>query len=135
MDQSTELRMIEAMERIALSYESISASLAGVNVKLEKVVTKFCPERAEPREAIVTHIPSPDDRLREAQGSSNEPINKWLTDVFDPESEEEVIGSREREFLAGQEERRRTKAFAKVGGTAGPISGRHPTIEGKAGAA
>lgn len=76
-----------AMERIASSLESIAESF-GQWVTLQQArFEKEYPVRVS-RDALITHTPSPEEELKEAQGSSDEPIDRWID-----------IGSAEEKFL------------------------------------
>jgi hypothetical protein len=76
-------------ERIVVAIERIAEALAGIYETKQKELAKRYPERKEPRDAVVTRIPTEDDRIREEHGASEEPIEEW-------------IGIREREYLANR---------------------------------
>jgi hypothetical protein len=90
--------MTEDLEiRLVVAFEQIAEALTGIYETGERQFAKQWPERKEVREAVVTRIPSEEDRIREQHGSGDEPTEQWLT-----LNEEEAIGEREREFLDGQ---------------------------------
>lgn len=87
-------------ERFVLSFDKIAQAMAGIHETYKEQVAKQFPQRsAEVREAVVTRVPTQEDRIREQQGASIAPIADWL----DLEAgEEDDIGVREREWLAKQ---------------------------------
>jgi hypothetical protein len=90
------------VERFALSFEKIAGALEGLNETYRRHYEKLYPERKEVREAVVTRVQNEEDRIREAQGASVQPLNRWLSDVEDEEAESEFVGVREREWLDAQ---------------------------------
>jgi len=78
-----------AFERMARSMEDIRDVLTHwVNIE-QKRFDKEYPAKREPKDATITHIPTAEDRLKEEQGASEEPIEEWT-------------GLREQEFIARQ---------------------------------
>lgn len=94
-------------ERFVLSFEKIAAALEGMDETYRRHLDKLYPERREVREALITRVPNEEDRLREAQGSSGQPLDQWLSEVEDEEEGNEFIGVREREWLDAQKPFRR----------------------------
>ena len=95
-------RIIDSVERTAAAWDSIAHALAGINVSIQKFQRRYASDprsKDDAREAVVTRIPTDEDRAKENQGASDRPIGEW----FDLEEPEEEIGPRERQFL---EERR-----------------------------
>lgn len=105
MDEVTQLtgilqQIVSLQDRFVLSFEKIASSLALIGETYQKQTAKQYPDRSgEVREAVVSRVPTQEDRIREEQGASGEPIGKWLSEVVEEESEEEDIGTREREWL------------------------------------
>lgn len=99
-------------ERLVVAFESIAKSLAGIDESAKKAVSRVWPEPKEPRQAVVSRVATEEDRIREAQGSSTEPITEWLSEI----KEEPFIGEREKAFLEEQEAeaKRQRDANAKV---------------------
>jgi hypothetical protein len=85
----------ELDERFVLAVEHIAAALEGLHVTRQKEFERQFPDPQRFREAVVTRVPTEEERIREAQGSSANTIEEWLGEL----DEEEVIGLREREFL------------------------------------
>lgn len=83
-------RFVSAFERIAISLE-------GINETHRQQFQRQYPEKREVREAILSRVPSEEDRLREEQGASSQPIDEWLGEL-DEETKQD-IGVREREWL------------------------------------
>ena len=53
-------------------------------------------KHSDPREAIISRLPTKEDILKKQTGNTDGPVEEWLGE-FDPEEE---IGPRERDFLA-----------------------------------
>jgi hypothetical protein len=84
----------EQEERLTLALEKLAQALAGIDETKRQEFARRWPERKEPRDAVVTRIPNEEDLIREAHGSSNESLAEWLN----PPAEEELVGTREREW-------------------------------------
>jgi hypothetical protein len=91
-------------ERLVLSFEKVALALEGLNETYRRQFAKQYPERREVREAIVTRVPTREDKIREEQGASDRPLSEWLSDIEDEEESAgaDDIGVREREWLAAQ---------------------------------
>lgn len=87
------------VERFILSFEKIATALEHLHETCQRHLEPPDPERRDPREAVVTRVPNAEDRIREAQGASPQPLAEWLSAVEDEETEQEFIGRREREWL------------------------------------
>jgi hypothetical protein len=87
------------VERFVLSWEKLAAALEGLNETYRRQFEKHHPERPQRREAVVSRVQTEEDRLREAQGASTQPLNDWLSEVEDEEEGREFVGVREREWL------------------------------------
>ena len=83
-------------ERFVVSFEKIAFALEGLNETYRQIYEKQFPERREVREAVVSRVPTEEDRIREAQGASNMSIGDWLSDIAE---QEDNIGVREREWI------------------------------------
>jgi hypothetical protein len=77
-----------------VSFEQIATAIGGISEAYKKQVERQYPDRQQFREAKVTRVPSEEDRIREAQGASDAPIDQWLGEDI-----EEDIGVREREWI------------------------------------
>lgn len=88
-----------AMERIAVAFEHIAAVA-------QAWYNRTYPVRSEASDATVTHIPTPEDALKEDQGATGEPLDDWLTDVIGPREQKLVEG----ELAKGSVERDPTKS-------------------------
>jgi hypothetical protein len=93
------------VERFVLSFEKIGAALEGLNETYKRHLEKLYPERPERREAVVTRVQTEEDRIREAQGASGQPLGDWLSEVDDEEEEREFVGVREREWLSARRQK------------------------------
>jgi len=103
-------------ERLIASWEAIARGLGEFNEIARGAISKQWPEARERRDAIVTKLLTPEEKLKVKTGNTDGPIDEWLGE-FDPEDE---IGPREREFLARQaEELASSKAAPKAGGQSG----------------
>jgi hypothetical protein len=95
-------QIIDVAQRGITAFESIAHSLAGINVSMQKFARKYAPEprrQEDAREAVVSRVPTDEDRAKEAQGASNKPIGEWF-DLDD--NEEEEIGPREKQLREKQ---------------------------------
>ncbi len=100
----------DQFERFVVSFESIARSLEGLNDTAERAFNKQFPEPSLPREAVITRVRSDQDKLREAQGASDQPSGEWLSGIV---KGREFIGVREREFLKEQQQNARAKGRDK----------------------
>jgi len=103
-------------ERLVAAWEGIAKGIGDLHEAARDVISKQWPEARERRDAIVTKLLTPEEKLKVKTGNTDGPIDEWLGE-FDPEDE---IGPREREFLARQaEELASSKAAPKAGGQSG----------------
>jgi hypothetical protein len=104
--------MLVLAERFVAAIESIALSMEGLNASSKKAVNSVFPERREPGEARVTHVPTEEDILEEELGQSDtRPITQWGSFGTD----DEPIGVREHEFIE--------RSSAKAQGSATTLSG------------
>jgi hypothetical protein len=87
--------LLEQDERFVHALEQIAAALKGIDETRKQEFERRFPVRKEFREAIVTRVPSEEDRIREEHGASTGSLEEWLGEL----GGEEFIGTREREFL------------------------------------
>lgn len=105
----------EQEERLVASWEAIAAGLGALNETARSAISKQWPDSRERSDAIVTRIPTAEDKIRAQTGNTEGPIEEWLGE-FDNEQGE--IGPREAEFLARQAKKSsRSKASSKAGGS------------------
>jgi hypothetical protein len=90
------------IERFVVAWEKIAGALGDLNETYRRHFEKLYPERKEFRDAVVSRVPTQEDRIREAQGASGKPLDEWLSEVEDEEAESEFVGVREREWLDAQ---------------------------------
>lgn len=110
-------------ERVVLALEKIATALAGLDDTHRRQFSRRYPEKTQFREAIVTRVPTEDDRLREAHGASTRPLSEWLSELSEEEVEGEEqdpyrnqdVGVRERAWLEKEKERAHTGAHAEDG--------------------
>jgi hypothetical protein len=91
--------------RLVLSFEQIARALNGLNETYKRHFAKQYPDRPF-REAVVTRIPTEEDKIREAHGAGGgSRIEDWLSELDEEERQEREgdIGVREREWLDAQE--------------------------------
>jgi hypothetical protein len=99
----TDDHLISLVERLVVSQERLATALEGLNETYRRHYDRQYPERRQVRDAVVTRVPTEEDRLREAQGgSATRPLSEWLSEVQDEEEESEYIGVRERDWLSAQ---------------------------------
>jgi hypothetical protein len=98
-------------ERLVVSFERISEALEALSGTGKRFFDKQFPEPREHREAIISRIPTAEDKLKIEQGNTNNPLGEWLS----LDSEEEELGPRERAFLEVQaKERSKLDASTKA---------------------
>lgn len=92
-------------------------AVGDLNETARTAIGKQWPEARERREAIVSKLPTPEEKIKAQTGNTDGPIDEWLGE-FDPEEE---IGPREKEFLAEQGRQQkfssRPKASTKASGS------------------
>jgi len=71
MNEQTEERLTVAFERIADSLERL-ATLSENRYQHE------FPTRKVPQDVTLTRVPTEEDRIREDQGASDEPLEEWI---------------------------------------------------------
>lgn len=71
MDNEQEERLVQALELLGSSMERL------YHVMQARFDIDHPPPK-ERNESTVTHLKTPEDRLREAQGDSEEPIEEWV---------------------------------------------------------
>jgi hypothetical protein len=98
-------RDTRAMERLATAFEAIALTLA-------QFYDKMYPPKHEPRDVTLTRIPTEEDKIREAQGSTQETTDQWLD-----------IGPRERALLENPPAKKTRRAPRRVtpAGSVSPI--------------
>jgi hypothetical protein len=102
----------EQEERLVVAWEGIAQKLGDLNEAARSAISKQWPEVRERRDAVVSTLPSPEEKLKAQTGNTDGPVADWLGE-FDPEEE---IGPREKEFLARQgKPATRSKAPKKAG--------------------
>ena len=96
-------------ERFVLSFEKIASALEGVNETYRRHYTRQYPEPGPVRDAVVTRVPTEEDRIREAHGASTRPISEWLEELDGEEraEAEQDIGEREREWIERNKQQKR----------------------------
>jgi len=89
-------RGIAALEGLAVQFGRIADALEGLNGTAKGAANRFWPEPREPREPVVSRIPTEEDKAKENQGriDESESIEDWLS-IGNPE---ESWGEREREW-------------------------------------
>lgn len=85
-------------ERLVAAWEAIAKGLGDLNETARDAISRQWPNVREPREAVISRIPTAEEKARERTGNTTGPIEEWLGE-FDPEEE---IGPREKDFLARQ---------------------------------
>jgi len=106
----TEDQVNALVERFVLSFEKIATALEGLDETYKRHYNRQYPEKGPVREAIVTRVPTKEDRIKEAHGASDRPIDDWLEEL---EGQDEDLGVREREWLERQNQRRRNAGPGK----------------------
>ena len=87
-------------ERLAASFDKIAVALEGLHEEARKAGKRYWPEPGQQKEAIVSHVPTEEDRIRERQGiDEGKPIDEWLSDLGDPEGDAGIVGERSRQWI------------------------------------
>lgn len=98
----TDDQMSALAERLVMSFEKIAVALEGLDVTYRRHYEKLYPERKEIRDAVVSRVPTEEDRIREAHGASDKPVTEWLNDIEREEEDAQDVGVRERQWLEAQ---------------------------------
>lgn len=88
----------EQNERLVLAWEGLVKAVGDLNETARSAISKQWPEARKPAEAIISRVPTAEDKIKKETGNTDGPIDEWLGE-FDSEEE---IGPREREFIAAQ---------------------------------
>lgn len=99
MSPDQEIELYAMAERLTLSFEKIAKALTGLHDIEKRKFGKLYPKRPKQRDAIVTRAFNEDDRIKEAHGASDRPIDEWIGDLG------EFVGVREKEFLEERDAR------------------------------
>jgi len=104
----------EQEERLVVAWEAMAKGVGELNEIARSAISKQWPDARERRAAVVTTIPSAEDKIKEQTGNTSGSVEEWLGE-FDPEEE---IGPREKEFIARQAKKSsRSKASRKTSGS------------------
>lgn len=105
--------------RFVAAFEIIATAAKGFHEEATRVTKRLWREPGEPREAVTSRVQTAEDHAREELGATDtRPIKEWATSFADDSTGEEVVGFRERQFIA-QQKGGRTADGAKAGGKAG----------------
>jgi len=87
-DERAMERIASAMERQAGALESLAGTLVSwYKIDVQRLAHEF-PAKSEPRESTYSRLPTTEDKLRAAQGETNQTTEEWMQ-----------LGPREREFV------------------------------------
>jgi hypothetical protein len=90
----------EVIERLAASFDKIALSLEGLHNEVSKAGKRYWPEPGQQKEAILSRVPTEEDKIRERQGiDDGKTIDEWLSDLGDPEGEAGIVGERSRQWV------------------------------------
>lgn len=99
----TDDQLISFAERFVVSCEKIALALEGLHETYRRQYDQTYPASRPVRDAVVTRVPSEEDRIKESHGGEgNLEIGDWLSDIEEEEESNEFIGVREREWLDAQ---------------------------------
>ena len=98
MTEEQEERYVAAQEKMAENFEYIAGALEAIATIQEATFAKVYPEKVAPAEATITHVKTEEERLRESQGSTGEPLVDWVS--LPPET----IGPREAAWIEKQKQ-------------------------------
>lgn len=104
----------EQEERLVAAWEGVARGLGALNETARIAISKQWPKARKQREAVVSKLPTAEEKRQQETGNSTGSIDEWINE-FDPEEE---IGPREREFIARQgKPAPNSKASSKAGGS------------------
>ena len=103
MTEEQEERYVAAQEKMAENFEYIAGALEAIATIQEATFAKVYPEKVAPAEATITHVKTEEERLRESQGSTGEPLGDWVN------LPTETLGPREAAWLQKQKQGAGTK--------------------------
>ncbi len=87
-------------ERLVVSFEKIANALGGLHEEVRKAGKQYWPEPRQQKEAVLSRVPTEEDRIRERQGiDDGMPIDEWLSALGDPEGEAGIVGERSRQWI------------------------------------
>jgi hypothetical protein len=99
-------------ERVILAFEKIASALGGLHNEVSKAGKRYWPEPGQQKEAILSRVPTEEDRIKERQGSGDDrPIKEWLSELGDPEGDAGIVGERSRQWIIDHPE---TSPKAKI---------------------
>lgn len=93
MTPEQEERLVAAFERIAEAFDFVAGSIDSIAKTQLKDFAKRYPAKQKNVKATVTHVKTEEEKLREAQGQSDETLDEWTTLT------EETPGPREKKWL------------------------------------
>jgi hypothetical protein len=96
-------------ERIVAAWEALANRLGEWNEIAKTAIAKQWPEPRERRDAVISKLPTEEDKLKAQTGNTSGPIEDWLGE-FDPEEE---VGPREREWREKHGETGQSKSPAR----------------------
>ena len=85
----------EQEERLVAAWEALAKGLGELNEIARAAIAKQWPKPKPVREAVISKLPTAEDKLRKETGNTDGSVEEWLGE-FDSEEE---IGPREKEFL------------------------------------
>jgi hypothetical protein len=87
-------------ERLAFAFERIATALESFNEEFRQAGTRYWPRPGQQKEAVLSRVPTEEDKIRERQGLADDrPIKDWLEELGDPEGEAEIVGERSRQWI------------------------------------
>ncbi len=92
MTDEQQERLVKAFEDMADAARRIARSHEGLELSAKKAVDSLWPEPKQPRQAVVSHVQTEEEKLRERQQGTEQSTPDWLNGDF--------IGERERAWIA-----------------------------------
>ena len=91
-------------ERLVVSWEGIAREIGEFNATLKQAIGKQWPEPRERRDAVISKLPTEEDKLKKETGNTDGPVAEWLSEFDDEQG-----GSRsKRKGMARSPQRNRT---------------------------
>ena len=97
-------------ERLVVSWEGIAREIGEFNATLKQAIGKQWPEPRERRDAVISKLPTEEDKLKVQTGNTSGPIEDWLSEFDDEQGE---VGPREKAWREAHGETGQSKPPAR----------------------
>jgi len=107
-------------ERLVAAWEALAKGLGELNEIARTAIAKLWPEPRERRDAVISKLPTEEDKLKKETGNTDGPVAEWLSEFDDEQGE---VGPREKAWREAHSETgqpkppARPKAYPKASGS------------------